>query len=126
MNIAFIQLVAGCLGFEPTWRRSSELGSTGQRSDRVLDLLHRTGARTYLCARGSYDYMAEDGLFPVDDIEVVFQEFEPQPYAQRRTDDVRLASLGARRAVRGRCRPRPADSCSRVSGRGRRGGPCPR
>jgi hypothetical protein len=87
MNIAFIQLVARLLDFDPVWRRSSEIGSTGQRSARVLDLLQRTAANTYLCARGSFDYMLEDGLFPVDDIEVVFQEFEPQRYPQRRADD---------------------------------------
>jgi hypothetical protein len=87
MNSAFIQLVAGMLGFEPEWRRSSEIGSHGQRSERVLDLLRRAGARTYLCARGSYDYMAEDALFPVAEIDVVFQEFEPVPYPQRRTDE---------------------------------------
>jgi WbqC-like protein family len=86
MNIAFIRLVAGMLGFEPEWRRSSEIGSSGQRSDRVLDLLHRAGARSYLCARGSYDYMHEDGVFPVADIDVGFQDFAPQPYAQRRAD----------------------------------------
>jgi hypothetical protein len=87
MNIALIQLVAQLLRFEPSWRRSSELGSTGQRSERVLDLLRRTGARSYLCARGSFEYMREDGLFPVADIEIGFQDFEPQPYAQRRTDE---------------------------------------
>jgi hypothetical protein len=87
MNIAFIRLVAGWLGFEPQWRRSSEIGATGQRSERVLDLLRRTRARTYLCARGSFGYMAEDGEFPVDGIEVLFQDFAPHPYAQRRTDE---------------------------------------
>jgi hypothetical protein len=87
MNIAFIQLVAGMLGFEPEWRRSSEIGSAGQRSERVLDLLQRVDARTYLCARGSYDYMAHDGLFPVDHIDVLFQDFEPVAYPQRRTDE---------------------------------------
>ncbi|MCU1464482.1 MAG: hypothetical protein JWM72_410 [Actinomycetia bacterium] len=87
MNIAFIRLVAGWLGFEPRWRRSSEIGATGQRSERVLDLLRRTRARTYLCARGSFGYMAEDGVFPVDGTEVLFQDFAPQPYAQRRTDE---------------------------------------
>jgi hypothetical protein len=86
MNIAFIRLVAGMLGLEPEWRRSSEIGSSGQRSDRVLDLLHRAGARSYLCARGSYDYMHDDGVFPVADIDVGFQDFAPQPYAQRRAD----------------------------------------
>jgi hypothetical protein len=86
MNVAFIQLVADALHFAPTWRRSSEIGSEGQRSERVLDLLHRAGAHRYLCARGSYDYMAEDALFPVDDVEVVFQDFQPVPYPQRRAD----------------------------------------
>ena len=88
MNIAFIQLVARLLGFEP--RLAPVVGARRdavERSERVLELLRRTGARTYLCARGSFDYMVEDGLFPVDDIEVVFQEFEPQPYPQRRADD---------------------------------------
>lgn len=83
-NTAFIQRVAGMLGFAPEWRLSSELGSAGQRSARILDLLRRTGAGTYLCARGSLEYMIEDALFPVDDIDVAFQEFEPQPYPQRR------------------------------------------
>jgi hypothetical protein len=86
MNIAFIQLVAAQLRFEPVWRRSSELGSTGRRSERVLDLLRRAGAGSYLCARGSFGYMHEDGLFPVDDIDVGFQDFEPLPYPQRRAD----------------------------------------
>jgi WbqC-like protein family len=86
MNIAFIRLVAGLLRFEPEWRLSSEIGSSGQRSDRVLDLLQRVGAKSYLCARGSFEYMHEDGVFPVTDVEVGFQDFEPQPYAQRRAD----------------------------------------
>jgi len=87
MNIAFIQLVARLLGFAPEWRRSSEIGSSGPRSERVLDLLQRAGTRTYLCARGSYEYMAEDALFPVDHIDVVFQDFAPVPYPQRRADE---------------------------------------
>jgi hypothetical protein len=84
MNIAFIRLVAGLLGFEPEWRLSSEIGASGQRSERVLDLLHRAGARSYLCARGSFGYMHDDGVFPVGDVEVGFQDFEPRPYPQRR------------------------------------------
>ena len=83
MNIAFIQLVARALDFEPEWRLASKVGASGERSARVVELLQRTGAGTYLCARGSFDYMVDDGLFPVDGIEVVFQQFQPHPYAQR-------------------------------------------
>jgi len=85
MNIAFIRLVARLLEFQPQWLRSSELGATGERSARVLDLLRRCGARTYLCARGSFEYMVADDLFPVADVDVVFQEFDPVPYAQSRS-----------------------------------------
>jgi hypothetical protein len=59
------------------------MGATGRRSERVLDLLRRTGAGTYLAARGAFEYMAEDRCFPVDDVDVVFQDFAPLPYAQR-------------------------------------------
>jgi hypothetical protein len=84
MNIAFIRVVARALGFEPEWRLASELDACGERSARVLELLRRTRAATYLCARGSFGYMVDDGVFPVDGIDVVFQEFSPQPYPQRR------------------------------------------
>jgi len=86
LNSAFIRLVARAMGFEPEWRRSSEVGATGQRSERVVDLLRRVGARTYLCARGSYGYMVEDGCFPADGIDVVFQDFAPAEYPQHRAD----------------------------------------
>jgi hypothetical protein len=85
MNIAFIRLVARLLELAPQWLLSSDLGATGQRSARVLDLLHRAGARTYLCAHGAYDYMVDDGVFPAAGIEVAFQEFEPVPYPQSRS-----------------------------------------
>jgi hypothetical protein len=87
MNIAFIQWVATSLGFAPEWQRSSALGATGERSERVLDLLRKAGAREYLAARGSFEYMRDDAVFPVDDVDVVFQEFEPVPYAQRKATE---------------------------------------
>ena len=34
---------------------------------------------------GPFDYMYDDGVFPVDDIEVVFQDFQPRaPTGQRK------------------------------------------
>jgi hypothetical protein len=83
LNIAFITMVADWLGDAPEWRRSSELDADGKRSERNLELLRAVDAGTYLSARGSFEYMRDDALFPVDDIEVVFQDFEPVPYAQR-------------------------------------------
>ncbi len=87
MNIAFIEWVAALLEFTTEWQRSSKLGATGQRSERVLDLLRRVDAAAYLAARGSFEYMREDGVFPVDDVDVLFQDFEPVPYAQRKATE---------------------------------------
>jgi hypothetical protein len=84
LNIAFITWAAGMLGLPSEFRRSSEIGSSGERSARVLELLRRAGAGSYLSARGSFEYMADDGVFPVDDVDVAFQDFRPQPYSQRR------------------------------------------
>lgn len=86
LNIAFIEMVAHRLGLAPTFARSSTLGSEGKRSSRLLSLLDRLGARTYLSARGSYEYMVEDGVFTGADPEVRFQAFEPQSYPQRHAE----------------------------------------
>lgn len=85
LNIDFATRVMALLGIAPDIRRSSQVGFDGKRSQAVADLLRRTGARTYLAARGSFAYMKEDGIFPVAGVETVFQRFEPQPYAQRQS-----------------------------------------
>lgn len=82
-NIWLIQMMAAWLGLTPSFQRSSSIGSVGKRSVRLVDLLRRLQAQTYLSARGSFDYMVEDGIFPLEDIETRFQIFEPLPYPQR-------------------------------------------
>ncbi|TFV91760.1 hypothetical protein E4K72_20255 [Oxalobacteraceae bacterium OM1] len=83
LNIGFIKLVLGAIGWERELRRSSDFESGGARSWRVVDILRSCGATEYFCARGSFDYMAEDGLFPVSGITVKFQNFAPKPYTQQ-------------------------------------------
>jgi WbqC-like protein family len=84
MNISFFRWTANLLGITPAWARSSLLGARGERSERVRDVLRAANAQTYLAARGSFEYMHDDGVFPVDGIEVVFQDFEPVRYHQRK------------------------------------------
>lgn len=81
-NIAFIRLVLEMLEWQVEMRFSSTQPSGAVRSERVLELLRLHGATTYLCARGSFGYMREDGIFPVEDIEVKFQNFVPKTYRQ--------------------------------------------
>jgi hypothetical protein len=81
-NQGFIQLVMELLGWKRELLISSAHPSSSERSERVLELLRWCGATRYYAARGACDYMREDAVFPVAKIEVLFQDFVPQPYAQ--------------------------------------------
>ncbi|MDD3167992.1 MAG: WbqC family protein [Eubacteriales bacterium] len=81
-NIAFIQYVSKLLNYKGEFRYSSELPSDKVRSERVEELLRWCNAAEYLCARGSFEYMLLDGVFPLKDISVSFQDFKPLPYRQ--------------------------------------------
>jgi len=82
LNIGFIEMAARWLGIETRFVRSSTLGASGVRSSRIADVLRRVGAKTYLSARGAADYMIADGVFPLADVQTVFQSYTPAPYAQ--------------------------------------------
>jgi hypothetical protein len=86
-NIAFIKLVCGILNINTEFRLSSQYTTSAHRSHKVLELLRWCNVTQYLCARGSFEYMKEDAVFPVDDIEILFQNFIPKPYVQIGTVD---------------------------------------
>lgn len=81
-NLGFIMLACRSMGLAPQFRLSSGHPSGAARSQRVLELLRWCGADRYYAAKGSFDYMADDGVLPAPDIEVVFQDFRPPPYEQ--------------------------------------------
>ncbi|MEN6461783.1 MAG: WbqC family protein [Syntrophomonas sp.] len=81
-NTAFIKFVSELLDYRGEFRFSSQLSSTKVRSERVAELLHWCGAKTYFCARGSFNYMLEDKVFPLPDIAVILQNHQPVPYEQ--------------------------------------------
>ena len=81
-NIAFIQYVSELLGYKGEFRFSSQLPSNKVRSERVAEMLHWCSAEAYYSAKGSFDYMLEDGVFPLQDLPVYFQDFQPEPYDQ--------------------------------------------
>jgi len=81
-NISLILWVAELLSIRPEIRYSSRLAGKSTRSEGVADLLRWCGATRYYSARGSFGYMREDGVFPVTDIEALFQDFVPRPYPQ--------------------------------------------
>ena len=81
-NVAFIKLVCDILGWRKKFLLSSQFPSVAQRSDRVSELLRLNNADTYYCAKGSFDYMLADGVFPLSEVTVLFQDFYPQAYSQ--------------------------------------------
>jgi len=81
-NILFIEYVCRAIGLNNLIVRSSSTPSTKKRSDRVLELLREHKATTYYSAKGSFNYMFDEKVFPVPDIEVVFQDYDPKPYTQ--------------------------------------------
>lgn len=86
INIDFIKLASEIMGIKTEFLYSSDFSketrSQAMRSQKVLELLKWGGATTYLSANGSFGYMMEDKIFPVNDIEILFQNFEPSPYPQ--------------------------------------------
>lgn len=83
LNIEFIKIICTAMGISPEFRYSSEIRTTGVRSQRVLELLRSCGATRYYCAQGAFPYMFEDAAFPIPDINVVFQDFSQQLYPQK-------------------------------------------
>ncbi len=81
-NISFIKLACETLGLKREFLLSSDSPSDSRKSERVAELLRSNCAGTYYCAKGSFDYMLADGLFPLDDVKVLFQDYDPKPYTQ--------------------------------------------
>lgn len=87
LNIDLIVGFARLAGFAPTWKRSAELAAEGQRSSKISAILERIGAKSYISAGGSFDYMRTDGIFPLPNIRTAFFSFEAQSYPQRQAPD---------------------------------------
>jgi len=92
-NIEFIMLVCNLMGLEREIYYSSHYSSTTTRSHQVVELLRWCEADCYLCARGSFSYMSDDGVFPVKDIDVLFQNYVSKPYPQVGSPKVFIPSL---------------------------------
>jgi len=92
-NMLFIKNVCECLGINREFKKSSDFPSVEKRSIRVLELLKSCQADQYYCAKGSFGYMLEDAVFPVNGIDVLFQDFQHIPYIQVGSSNQFIPSL---------------------------------
>jgi len=85
LNISLLRWLADCLGITTPIMRATEvyLGSAS-RSDRLVEILERVGADSYLSPRGSLEYLQADReVFSRARISVAFQTFDHPTYSQR-------------------------------------------
>ncbi len=82
LNIATICWLSSKLELETKVLRSSELGISGERTDRLVDILNYLGAGEYLSPIGASEYLEDDGFLDLTDISLTFQNYTPEVYTQ--------------------------------------------
>ena len=93
LNIKLIKEIVELFEWDVEWRLSSNLQTKATRSERVLELLRWCGASQYYSSGGALEYMKEDGVFPVADLEVFFQRFHIEAYPQKNSSNEFIPSL---------------------------------
>jgi hypothetical protein len=92
LDLAVIKTLCDQLGISRRMLRSSELGISGERSQRLLNLCRHFGARRYLSGTAAQDYLDVD-LFAQNGIEVEWQNYEHPIYPQQHGDFVPYLSV---------------------------------
>jgi hypothetical protein len=89
MLIDFSLEVAIYIGIKVTTYRSSNLSYDRnlRRSARLASILKTLNAGCYLSAKGSFSYMLDDRIFPLDWCPVFFQDHIAKPYYQPHTKE---------------------------------------
>ena len=65
---------------------SSQMGITGERTTRLIDLLEELNADTYLSPIGAMEYLEKDNFSTRTTINLEYQKFEPAVYSQFKND----------------------------------------
>lgn len=76
-----IAMLARMLGISTKTVRSSSLGLTGVKSDRLIAICHKLGATRYLSGQAARSYL-DTSAFEAEGIEVLFQNYQHPEYQQ--------------------------------------------
>ena len=83
LDLYVLDLARRWLGIDVPVVRSSELGLAGEKTDRIIDMCRKLGARAYLTGKGgSTEYLDVEKLGRAG-IGVIWQHFEHPVYPQR-------------------------------------------
>lgn len=99
MSLRFLEYSLRYMGICATIVHSSDLSydRRAQRSEKVASILHAMNAEIYYAAHSSFPYMKEDGIFPLEDVQTLFQNHVSLPYRQLGSREFvpKLSSLDA-------------------------------
>ncbi len=82
INLACIEIIRDILRIATPTYRSSELGVSGDRNERLIEICRRFGAREYLTGRAASAYL-DEALFARNGIRVVWHDYPHPIYPQR-------------------------------------------
>ncbi len=82
LNANLICYIASRLNISTPVRLSSEIGVTGKRTDKLLNILQVLQAKIYVSPVGASGYLQEDGFSLRSNIDLQFQAYLPLPYSQ--------------------------------------------
>ena len=81
LNIRLIRLVSTYLGITTPTQLSTEYSLAGTKTERLIGLLHKTGATTYLSGPSARDYL-DERLFIDNGIRLEYKSYDYAPYPQ--------------------------------------------
>jgi hypothetical protein len=113
-NVALIRSVCSYLGITTPLTLSRDLQLTGSKTDRLLDLLRKTGATTYISGPNAKSYLEEE-RFAEQGITLEYKAYDYEPYSQLFgpfVGEVTVLDLIANEGPRARqlCRTRVVDA----------------
>ncbi|MBF0347404.1 MAG: WbqC family protein [Magnetococcales bacterium] len=83
LNIELIRWCCAKLSLQATFKRSSEMGIQGKRSELLVNILDSLQSKIYVSPLGSLDYLREDRHWFMDrGIDIFFQNFTHPEYRQ--------------------------------------------
>jgi hypothetical protein len=82
LNTDLILFICRELGIKTEFVRSSTLGVEGRKTELLVGICKKLGARRYLSAAGSREYIEENDLFTVNGIGLAYHEYAHPEYRQ--------------------------------------------